>query len=241
MMRFILLLILLPVSTAVWSASLPLPLPQTIYFSDNWCPRKEDLTELSKHLEITMNGCCIRVAQVLPKTFSHPETIAPWAHRIIDGFPSASCNGIVLTVEEEKAKEIEEEKMAKDRAEQNRIDEASRRSEAPSILKAMNKEKFCVTYGKALRKGEVYEIGTLPDTMKLVKQESNRRKLRFDDSLVRVEKIRIGISECQLYASWGLPRDQNQSVGRWGVHIQHVYSYGTYVYTENGRVTSWQD
>lgn len=242
MFRFVLLLMLSSAYMPAWTVSLPSPMPQTIYFFDNWCPREEELAELSKHLEISMNGCCIRVAQVLPETFSHPQVLAPWSHRIMQkGFPGSRCDGTILSIEEEKAREIEAAEMAKKDAEQYRIDEARRRTEAPAILKAMSKEEFCVAYGKALRKGEIYEIGALPDTMKLVKQESNRRKLRFNDLLVRKEQIKVGISECQLYASWGLPRDQNQSVGRWGAHVQHVYGYGAYVYSENGLVTSWQN
>jgi hypothetical protein len=40
--------------------------------------------------------------------------------------------------------------------------------------------------------------------------------------------------------SWGSPRDINRSVGSWGVHEQWVY-YSSYLYFENGILTSWQD
>ena len=115
------------------------------------------------------------------------------------------------------------------------------RAEAPNRLKAMSKDEVCLAYGNALRKGEVDKIGSLPDIAKLVKKELAHRKLKLDDSLVRKGHIKIGVSECQLYASWGMPEDQNRTVGSWGVHIQHIYGSGTYVYTENGKVTSWQD
>lgn len=124
--------------------------------------------------------------------------------------------------------------------ERRRMDEERRRAEAPNILKAMSKDKICVAYGSALREGKVDGIGSLPEMPKLMKKELARRKLKLDDSLVRKSALRIGISECQLYASWGLPEDQNRTVGGWGVHIQRVYGSG-YVYTENGKVTSWQD
>ena len=126
-------------------------------------------------------------------------------------------------------------------AERRRMDEEHRRAEAPNILKAMSKDNICVAYGSALREGKVDGIGSLPEITKLVKRELVRRKFKLEDSLVRKRSIKIGISECQLYASWGMPEDQNRTVGGWGVHIQHVYGSGTYVYTENGRVTSWQD
>jgi len=119
--------------------------------------------------------------------------------------------------------------------------EGQRRAEAPKILSAMSKEDVCVAYGKALRDSEVEDIGSFPDILKLVKKETARRKIKLDDMLVRKASIKIGISECQLYASLGMPLDQNRTVGGWGVHIQHVFGNGTYVYTENGRVTSWQN
>lgn len=113
----------------------------------------------------------------------------------------------------------------------------------PVILRDMDKDRFCVAYGEAMRGDTIHGVGKLsPDiVIKHVKTEARRRKLQLDDSLARKGHIKIGISKCQLYASWGMPNDDNESVGRWGVHVQHVYGSGTYVYTENGRVTSWQD
>lgn len=124
-------------------------------------------------------------------------------------------------------------------------------------LRKTSKAKICMAYGKVLRGEEINEIGeslgeevfengeSLPTvdmkiSVKLVKAEALRRKLVFNDSLIRKEKVRIGMSECELYAAWGLPGEQNRTVGSWGVHIQHIYG-NSYVYTENGRVTSWQD
>lgn len=184
--------------------------------------------ELSKHLNVTMYGCCIQRATVLPGTKSNPEVLAPWADKIYTEESYPMCWG---ATEKEEAEKIALE----------RIEAEHRQTKAPGILKDMSTEVFCTSYGRALRNQDIYQIGALPDTKKLVKLEANRRKLRFDDSLVRKEKIRIGVSECQLYASWGLPNSQNKSVGQWGVHVQYVYGDGTYVYTENGRVTSWQN
>lgn len=103
----------------------------------------------------------------------------------------------------------------------------------PRVFKAMHKDELCEAYGEALRAGDTFAVS--------LKKELSRRKIKLDDSSVRKEAINMGISECQLYASWGMPVDQNRTVGSWGVHIQHVFGTGTYVYTENGRVTSWQN
>lgn len=67
--------------------------------------------------------------------------------------------------------------------------------------------------------------------------------------LIDENKIRNGISANALVCSWGLPvpfGDIHQSVGQWGVHSQWVYRKctscdATYVYTQNGVVTSWSD
>jgi len=45
--------------------------------------------------------------------------------------------------------------------------------------------------------------------------------------------------------SWGIPDDVNRSVDSWGVHEQWVYEganfNNTYLYFENGILTSYQD
>lgn len=53
-------------------------------------------------------------------------------------------------------------------------------------------------------------------------------------------KIFIGMTLVGLWLAWGTPKKINKSVGRWGVHRQHVYGNGQYVYSENNRITSWQ-
>jgi hypothetical protein len=95
--------------------------------------------------------------------------------------------------------------------------------------------ELCVAYGQWLR-------GEKPPEGDLIVGELARRRIVVNKKLVREEKLQLGMSTCELYASWGWPTTSNRSVGRWGEHVQHVYrSDDTYVYTENGRVTSWQD
>ena len=106
----------------------------------------------------------------------------------------------------------------------------------------MTKDDFCRTFGVAIRENSIPPIGTYPEFPGLVKTEAVRRGLRLDIKLVSERKIKLGLSECHLYASWGYPEDQNRSVGRWGIHIQHLYrALNTRAYTDNGNITSWQD
>ena len=63
-----------------------------------------------------------------------------------------------------------------------------------------------------------------------------------DLSTIMCGWIQRGMTADQVRASWGAPSDVNRSVGSWGVHEQWVFgsSSATYVYLENGIVTSWQ-
>lgn len=63
---------------------------------------------------------------------------------------------------------------------------------------------------------------------------------QHDCELVAAGKVTLGMTADMVRASWGEPRDINRSVGSWGVHEQWVY-YSTYMYFENGILTSWQD
>jgi len=73
--------------------------------------------------------------------------------------------------------------------------------------------------------------------------EIKKRNLIPDSEwpLINERKIRRGMTECGLNASWGGHPKINNSVGSWGVHKQYVYGSGSYVYVENGKVTSWQN
>jgi hypothetical protein len=68
---------------------------------------------------------------------------------------------------------------------------------------------------------------------------------RFKE-LILNGQIAIGMTEEQVLASWGWPWDSNKTVGQWGIYEQWIYgsiSYGsmTFLYFENGSLTSWQD
>ncbi|KAF0236686.1 MAG: hypothetical protein FD181_2590 [Prolixibacteraceae bacterium] len=54
------------------------------------------------------------------------------------------------------------------------------------------------------------------------------------------EKIWLGMTDKMAKESWGNPKDINRSIGSWGAHEQWIY-YDTYLYFENGKLTSWQE
>jgi hypothetical protein len=120
----------------------------------------------------------------------------------------------------------------------------SRRVEAPKALRVLSKMGFCVLYGQALRQDdmdELFEFGDNKALLMMIKKESARRKIAIHEKPVKDGLIKLGMSQCDMYAAWGQPEEESSSVGKWGVHIQHIYGLRNYVYTENGQVTSWQN
>lgn len=102
---------------------------------------------------------------------------------------------------------------------------------------------ICAAYGRIVRKEGLERFKYFDDGDEAaVLEEVKRRKITVNQKLVEGEKLKMGMSDCELLASWGYPEDINRSVGSWGTHVQYVYrSLKTYVYTRNGKVTSWQD
>lgn len=63
---------------------------------------------------------------------------------------------------------------------------------------------------------------------------------------IKHNQLFVGMSETALHGSWGYGHSVNKTTGDFGVHKQYVYSGSStrkarYVYTENGKVTAWQD
>lgn len=52
--------------------------------------------------------------------------------------------------------------------------------------------------------------------------------------------VKIGMTKQEARLSWGEPSDINKTSGSWGTHEQWVYS-GSYLYFENGKLTSIQN
>jgi len=60
-------------------------------------------------------------------------------------------------------------------------------------------------------------------------------------NLILQGKIRIGMTKSMCRDSWGNPSDINTTKGSFGVHEQWVYGLGSYVYFENGVITTIQN
>jgi hypothetical protein len=127
-------------------------------------------------------------------------------------------------VEEERIAAEEEKVAAQVQAEKQRA------RDYPSLdaLRSMQLSDLCDLFRRVKSPASLAEI---------------KRRNTFSPSdmgLVSARKISIGMSEPAMLCAWGTPKDRNRTVNAGGVHIQWVYD-GTYVYTVNGKITSWQD
>lgn len=114
--------------------------------------------------------------------------------------------------------------------------------DAKARLKQMGLSDFCELYGDFVRKKDDSHLN-YSDSQ--ISEEFLRRKITIDQSMIKRRSIRIGSSECQIYASYGKPDHVNRTVSKYGVHEQLVFkqssSRSIYLYIKNGRLTSFQD
>lgn len=135
-----------------------------------------------------------------------------------------------------------EEQFIADRIQADKDKQALALKNAPKNIKGLSLSEFCEFYGYMVRGEDIPDFGSANDMKKIMTNEANRRGVKVNTKLVKEQLLKLGISTCELYASWGLPNNENKSVGSFGVHIQHIYTRsGVYVYSENGRVSSWQE
>jgi len=74
---------------------------------------------------------------------------------------------------------------------------------------------------------------------KNIKLAEKYKDSKFKDEILK-RKVAIGMTKEMVIDSWGKPEDINRTVGTWGVHEQWVYGH-TYLYFEDGKLTSFQD
>jgi len=58
---------------------------------------------------------------------------------------------------------------------------------------------------------------------------------------IAAEKVFVGMTTVQAKMSWGDPDKVNATTGSWGRHEQWVYGDSSYLYFENGKLTSMQN
>jgi len=101
---------------------------------------------------------------------------------------------------------------------------------SPEVIAKTNDDNICDQAGKEIRAGK-YNFW---------QEEIKRRKLLIDRDAIIKKAVFIGSSDCTVFAALGRPKRLNRSVSANHIHKQFVYGR-TYIYTQNGLVTSWQD
>lgn len=135
---------------------------------------------------------------------------------------------IVLFEQDEQAKKVkaEQDEQTKRAKAQKAAWEADHPT--PEKLKTMRLQQVC-----RLARGNNYAPAVAE--LRIRSLFSNK-----DLSLILNKKISIGMAESALTCSWGEPSDTNRTVTASSVNVQYVYGQ-VYVYSENGKVTAWQD
>lgn len=90
----------------------------------------------------------------------------------------------------------------------------------------------------------------LKETLQKAKENVAKNSTDEMKGYIAKKQIVIGMNKDEVLMSWGSPEpwgDINKTVGSWGTHEQWVYrsfpdepAY-SYLYFENGILTSWQD
>lgn len=199
-------------------------------------------------MEETVRQLTSRYAEVAPDALLvEKRSLVATIQEKYSGIPDQVCASLEadagLEASVQARKETEEKRIRAARDEEVRKEKAFKLKQAPQFMRTnWQNLEFCVNYGEFLRGKDFSEqFGEGRSLENIFAAEAKRRNLNVDRAAAKKEVIRMGMNECTLYASWGEPDRVNNSVGRWGVHKQHVYDRGQYVYTENGRITSWQN
>ena len=108
--------------------------------------------------------------------------------------------------------------------------------------KNINEEKMSSVCGK-------FQLKSYYDNAKALNiAAKNKRKAELikkygasTANLILQGKIRIGMTKDMCIDAWGNPSDINKTTGSFGVHEQWVYGLGSYVYFENGVITTIQN
>jgi hypothetical protein len=234
---------LVGVAPNAFAADGPTKSPDAVYFAKDWCPHQADLDALDKIMTRMMDGCCISTGFLTSEGKNSPSALLQWDRFMKDSPQAGACSGTpsanpVVNLTKEELEEYA--RLEKQRREELARMEKEGVKQYAETLRKLDRNVFCYGYGRVIRGEDFPSFISAAAAKNVVKKEAARRKLQFNEKLVLDEKIKIGMSQCQMYASWGEPNDENRSVGPWGVHIQHVYG-NSYVYTENGKIKSYQN
>jgi hypothetical protein len=215
------------------------PLPEPVYFQKDWCPLALERQAISAHFKLTMVGCCIFRAERIDQAKSAAaDAIQPFLSHMAPDQDLSWCRGDNSELKRERDNQAAATES--DRMKQAAVE----RQELPAILRRLDLPMLCEATGTLIR-GESWLV-VAPNLREaawpLVKAELRQRVNSVNEERVKRQQIQTGDTECHLYAALGLPQSSNRSTTARDISVQHVYRGSrNYVYTRNGRITSWQD
>lgn len=108
--------------------------------------------------------------------------------------------------------------------------------------KNIYKEEMPLVCGKFQLKAYYDNVKALALAAKNKRKADLTRKYGASTAnLILQGKIRIGMTKDMCMDAWGSPSDINKTTGSFGVHEQWVYGLNSYVYFENGVITTIQN
>lgn len=149
------------------------PRAPDVYFSPGWCPRPEEIAELSKHLTLTMNGCCIQKGAPISPMGIPAGALSQWSSVIIQNhYPGARCDGAVMPREGTKEYENFLADQAKKEELEHLANEQQARSDRQAGLWPPQTRERCVS---ASISGELSKRGvTMLECVELVRTEGKK-------------------------------------------------------------------
>ncbi|WP_290906257.1 hypothetical protein [Aquabacterium sp.] len=222
-----------------------LPKATIAYFRADWCPalfQVERLNRITPNFYIKPGTCCIDRAILPPGvTLDYIKERFPVGYSSTED--TARCTGFRPDEAEadmllSEAKSYEQlRQVRQQRAEAQAVRDAEQVALAAqrfeTAIPTMHDADLCVAFGEDARGGERHS--------KALARELARRKFSVSKAEAAKGQFRIGGTICQMYAALGRPINTNRTVNATGEFSQHVYGTGFYIYTRNGRISSWQD
>jgi hypothetical protein len=134
--------------------------------------------------------------------------------------------------------ELTREEVGKMKAEANRPPTASEKSQMNTRAAKMDYWDRCVEVGRVLRQAnQTPRQQHWTDAVLAAAEVSTK-----DHGYVRERRLRVGMSECAVFAALGKPEAANSTHTARGRSTQFVYRQKRlYVYTDDGVVRAWQN
>ncbi len=235
--------------SAAAAGPIPTPLPEWIFFAQDWCPSEAVLAQIRPHYVITMARCCVyKVSAKDRNSAEAAAAIAPFANRIVPTPDLNQCehDSPELAAERRQAADAaaaaERQEAATAEADRKAAAAVERKNIRQSLA-ALDLPALCVAYGRALRDEEWFEVAPAMkgEVLPFAKADIQRRGFLANPTRAARGIVKIGDDVCHLYAAVGEPLYENRTVTKHGAHVQHVYGSSSYFYSDNGRITAWQD